>query len=143
MRLRSWAGTPGVPALLLLLAVLAATAAEAQTRRPRPLENVKVLKGWNGDEVRAEMRLMTAALGVKCEHCHVQGNFASDEKRTKVTARKMIELTMGLNADYFAVAAPPDAAAGAETSKFGRVTCYTCHQGAAVPKTSGGYGDRE
>jgi hypothetical protein len=43
----------------------------------------------------------------------------------------MIELTMMLNGDYFAGFEP---AAGA--SRFGRVTCYTCHQGAAVPKTS-------
>lgn len=130
-------------ALLPLLGLLTEVPASAQTRRPRPLENVKALKGWDGDEVRKEMRLMTAALGVKCEHCHVQGNFASDEKRTKTAARRMIELTMGLNAEYFTSAAPAEAAAGAETSKFGRVTCYTCHQGAAVPKTSGGYGDRE
>lgn len=119
-----------------LAALLLASPAAAQTRRPRPLENIKTLKGWTGDEVRAEMQLMAAALGVKCDHCHVQGNFASDEKRTKATARKMIDLTRSLNADYFADKAPADGA-----SKFGRVTCYTCHQGAATPKTSNGAGD--
>ncbi len=108
----------------------------AQARRPRPLENIKTLKGWTGEEVRAEMQLMAQALGVKCDHCHVQGNFASDEKRTKTTARKMIELTRALNADYFADKAPADG-----PSKFGRVTCYTCHQGAPTPKTSNGAGD--
>lgn len=110
--------------------------AAAQPPRPaRPLENIKTLKGWNGDEVRAEMRLMTAALGVKCEHCHVQGNFASDEKRAKHTARRMLELTMALNTDYFAThTAEPG------QSKLGRVTCYTCHQGAAIPKQTGGPG---
>lgn len=128
----------------LVVAVAAATALvapalRAQTRKPRPVENIKVLKGWDGDQVRAEMRLMSDALGVKCEHCHVQGNFASDEKRTKATARRMLEMTIGLNADYFAGAPAGDAAAN--TSRLGRVTCYTCHQGAAVPKTSSGYGD--
>lgn len=100
-------------------------------RRPRPLENIKVLKGWDGDQVRAEMRLMAEALGVKCEHCHVQGNFASDEKRAKHTARRMIELTMSLNADSFAGIEPTVGA-----SKFGRVTCYTCHKGEVMPKLS-------
>lgn len=119
-------------AVLAVVAVATAAGAEVQPRR-RPLENVKILKGWTGDEVRAEMRLMAEALGVKCEHCHVQGNFPSDEKRTKQTARRMIALTQSLNADYFADAATP--AEGA--SKFGRVTCYTCHQGAATPKQSG------
>ena len=111
-------------------------AAAAQPRRPRPLENIKTLTGWNGDEVRAEMRLMADALGVKCDHCHVQGNWASDEKRTKGTARRMIELTQPLNKDYFPDQTPVDGA-----SKFGRVTCYTCHQGAATPKQSAGVGD--
>jgi hypothetical protein len=104
-------------------------------RRPRPLENIKTLKGWNGDEVRAEMRLMSEALGVKCDHCHVQGNFASDEKRTKAAARRMMTLTVTLNKDYF-----PDHVVAAGASKFGRITCYTCHQGEVTPKQSAGSG---
>lgn len=125
--------------LLWLTAVAAlalAVPASAQTRRPRPLENIRTLKGWTGEEVRAEMTLMAQALGVKCDYCHVQGNFASDEKRAKAAARRMITLTQSLNADYFADKAPADGG-----SKFGRVTCYTCHQGAATPKTSNGAGD--
>ena len=62
-----------------------------------PLENIKVLKGWDAAQVREEMRRMADALGVKCEHCHVQGNFASDEKRPKHTGRRMLELTLALN----------------------------------------------
>lgn len=135
--------TPGRPAprALFLAATVAmalclAPAADAQPpRRPRPLENIKTLKGWNGDEVRAEMRLMTEALGVKCDYCHVQGNFASDEKRPKHTARRMLELTMALNADNF-----PSHTPGEGQSKLGRVTCYTCHQGAQVPKQGAGPG---
>ena len=116
--------------------LLLGTAAGAQPpAKPRPLENIRTLKGWTGDEVRAEMRLISEALGVKCDYCHVQGNFAGDEKRAKHTARRMLELTMALNADYFA-AAPP--AAG--TAKLGRVTCYTCHQGTAIPKQGAGPG---
>jgi photosynthetic reaction center cytochrome c subunit len=114
----------------------AATAAAQPPRRPRPLENIKILTGWNGDEVRAEMRLMTEALGVKCDHCHVQGNFASDEKRTKAAARRMMTLTVALNKDYF-----PDHVVAAGASKFGRITCYTCHQGEVTPKQSAGSGD--
>ena len=125
--------TVGLSALAALLLVAPAS---AQARRPRPLENIRTLKGWTGEEVRAEMQLMAQALGVKCDHCHVQGNFASDEKRTKATARKMIDLTRSLNADYFADKAPAEGG-----SRFGRVTCYTCHQGAPTPKTGNGGGD--
>lgn len=131
-----------MPRMWLAVALLAAAVlwlapnAGAQSpKRARPLENIKTLKGWNGDQVRAEMRLMTEALGVKCDHCHVQGNFASDEKRPKHTARRMLELTMTLNAGNFASHTPE-----AGQSRLGRVTCYTCHQGALLPKQGAGPG---
>ncbi len=117
-----------------LVAVLWAMPAAAQPpRQPRPLENIKVLNGWTGTDVREEMRRMSEALGVKCEHCHVQGNFASDEKRAKHTGRRMLQLTIALNAEFFPAHEP---AAG--ESKLGRVTCYTCHNGTATPKLSAG-----
>lgn len=116
-----------------LLAVLSSAPAVAQPAQPaRPLENIKVLNGWTGTEVRQEMQRMSAAIGVKCDHCHVQGNFPSDEKRAKHTARRMLQLTLALNTEYFPTHEP---AAG--ESKLGRVTCYTCHQGAATPKLTG------
>ncbi len=125
--------------LLALLAVLWAVPAAAQPpRQPRPLENIKVLTGWTGTEVREEMRRMSGALGVKCEHCHVQGNFASDEKRAKHTGRRMLQLTISLNTDFFPAHEP---AAG--ESKLGRVTCYTCHNGTTTPKLSAGVGALE
>ena len=124
--------------VVLTVACLAsALAAHAQPARPpRPLENVKVLTAWSSTDVRDEMRKMTEALGVTCDHCHVQGNFASDEKRPKHTARRMMQLTLALNGEYFS---GYDAKPG--ESKFGRVTCYTCHQGAATPKLSSGAGE--
>ena len=126
-------------ALVTILAVLWAVPTTAQPpRQPRPLENIKVLSGWTGTEVREEMRRMSEALGVKCEHCHVQGNFASDEKRTKHTGRRMLQLTIALNTEFFPAHQP-----GTGESKLGRVTCYTCHNGAATPKLSAGVGGLE
>ncbi len=123
-------------AAVALVALAGAPLADAQPpKRARPLENIKTLQGWNGDEVRAEMRLMAEALGVKCEHCHVQGNFASDEKRAKHTGRRMLEMTVALNTGSFA-GQPPEVG----QSKLGRVTCYTCHQGALTPKHTAGPG---
>lgn len=124
-----------VAAVVLASLSLAAMAGAQPPQKPRPLENVRTLKGWTGDDLRAEMRLMAEALGVKCEHCHVQGNFASDEKRAKHAARRMLELTLALNADNFAGHVP-----GAGQSKLGRVTCYTCHQGTLLPRQSAGPG---
>ena len=126
------------PAALALAAaaLLAVTSAAAQTARPLPpLENVKVLTGWDAAQVRDEMRRLAEAVGVKCDHCHVQGNFASDEKRAKHTGRRMLELTLALNKEYFPSHTPTEGA-----SRLGRITCYTCHQGAATPKISTGFG---
>ena len=79
------------------------TAAQAPRKLP-PLENIRVLKGWDAAQVREEMRRIADALGVKCEHCHVQGNFASDEKSPKRAGRRMLELTLALNARALRVA---------------------------------------
>ncbi|MGE0363008.1 MAG: c-type cytochrome [Vicinamibacterales bacterium] len=120
--------------LAAVLGVAAGAAAQAPRRLP-PLENVRLLKGWDGAQVREEMRRISEALGVKCDHCHVQGNFASDEKRPKQTARRMLELTMTLNGASFASHTPAEG-----ESRLGRVTCYTCHRGAEIPKSGAGMG---
>jgi hypothetical protein len=125
-----------VPALALGAAVLTAGAADAQApRRLPPLENIKVLTGWDGSQVRDEMRRMAEAIGVTCDHCHVQGNFASDEKRAKHTGRRMLAMTLALNKEHFPSHTPAEG-----ESRLGRITCYTCHQGAATPKISTGFG---
>ena len=75
--------------LVLGLAAAAAVVGTATAQPPRklpPLENIKVLAGWNAAQVREEMRRMSEAVGVKCDDCHVQGNFASDEKRRNTPA---------------------------------------------------------
>ena len=85
----------------------------------QPPKNLKLLKP---EEIRTTMRSYTVALGVKCDFCHVQGDFASDDKHEKVIARGMIELARGANARF------PD---GKE-----HVTCYTCHRGKTEPDTA-------
>lgn len=76
------------------------------------------------------MNFITQALGVTCGTCHApRGNFASDEKPEKLTARRMLEMTRDINKQYF-----PDHKPKAGESVLGRVTCYTCHQGERTPK---------
>jgi photosynthetic reaction center cytochrome c subunit len=82
-------------------------------------KNVTVMKDVPASQFIDAMRSFTFALGVNCEFCHEQGNFASDAKRTKTTARHMIEMTRNIN----------------ETAFHGqmRVRCFTCHQGHEEP----------
>lgn len=95
-------------------------------RRPPPApKNLKLLEA---SEVMPTMRNFTQSLGVRCDHCHVQGDFASDDKEAKATARKMIELARDINSKF---------AAGKQ-----HVTCYTCHHGSTEPATAPPAGER-
>jgi len=83
-----------------------------------------VLGDMPASQLRDAMVFMSASLGVTCESCHVrtpQGQmaFEKDDKEDKVTARRMIELTLGLNKQFFE--GQPE------------VSCATCHQGRRAP----------
>jgi hypothetical protein len=113
-----------VSLLLVLLPVFAQQKKEdAKQAAPAPNPtNLKVLKASTGAEVRQIMQTFTAALGVQCANCHVQGNYVSDENPKKEVARKMIRMTQQINAQF------PD-------GKM-LVSCYTCHRGEAQPKNA-------
>jgi len=82
-------------------------------------KNIQVLKGVPADQVIPAMQFISSALGVECEFCHVQREFEKDDKRTKQTARNMMQMQMAINKENF----------GGRT----QVTCNTCHRGAADP----------
>ena len=94
-----------------------------------PLQNLQVLpKEMTRAEVTALMRTFTAALGVQCSHCHVgspQERF-KDDLPAKATARKMLKMSMAINADPM----------GVKPGEPNKVTCYTCHRGAVKPLTA-------
>ena len=108
----------------------------AQTPTPTVVDSptVKVLTGLLAPQFQEEMNLITQALGVTCGTCHApRGNFASDEKPEKLTARRMLEMTKAINQQNF-----PDHKPKPGESVLGRVTCYTCHQGERTPKLAPG-----
>lgn len=86
-------------------------------------QNVKVLGDLSVAEFARHMVTITSWVAPKegCAYCHVGGNFADDSKYTKVVARRMIQMTQHINADW----KPHVAQTG--------VTCYTCHRGQPVP----------
>jgi photosynthetic reaction center cytochrome c subunit len=118
---------------LALSTGLAIAGARAQSNPPQSpaapklaeeqFKNIKVLKGVPADLVFPSMNFITASLGVECEYCHVRGDrgldFEKDDKKTKVTARKMMEMMFAINKDNF--------------EGHRDVTCYSCHRGAADP----------
>jgi hypothetical protein len=101
-----------------LLAQQASEALHAEHKMPAP-KNLKLLQP---DQVMSAMQEFRVALGVKCDFCHMQGDFASDANPHKETARYMITLAKEVNAKF------PDGKV--------HVTCYTCHRGAEEPATA-------
>src|SRR5438093_5401520 len=85
------------------------------------------LKELSTDDFIAAMGVITAALGYDCADCHVgagsdKADFVIDTIPQKRTARRMIEMVATINRTNFA---------GVQ-----RVTCWTCHHGQEIPKTT-------
>lgn len=114
-------------ATLALAVSLGTQAQQSQMAQPAPAEktageqfkNIQVLKDIPASQLLPGMRYITTALGVECNFCHVDGNFPSDDKRPKQTARQMMTMLFAINKDNF----------------DGRpeVSCFTCHQGRQSP----------
>jgi hypothetical protein len=138
-------------AALLAAAVLAlATNAQAPAPQPPPAgtpqqqprsypapTNLKVLpKELTGEQIHQLMHKWEADLGTQCGTCHAadptkigpngrpQLNFADDSKQAKATARMMVTMVEGINAQYIAKI---------ENSGM-PVSCGTCHRGHLDPE---------
>ncbi len=134
----------GVATLLFLTGsiVVSAQAQSGAAPQPNGFTNLQV---WPTDTPRAVvlnfMNAFDRSLGVECSYCHVQNNgrfdFASDEKREKRVARKMILFRDSINVELAAIVDKPvtagptsvEARPGAPT----RVLCASCHHGLPVP----------
>jgi photosynthetic reaction center cytochrome c subunit len=82
-------------------------------------KNLKILKDVPPAQMIPAMQFISASLGVQCEFCHVRDAFDKDDKQSKQTARRMIQMMFALNANQF----------DGERA----VTCYTCHRGSVKP----------
>ena len=103
---------------------------------PDKFTNLKVLpKDISKQELQSTMRSFAFALGVRCEHCHVEKkapekgfDFSADDKDTKKTARVMLQMVEAINRDYVG-----------KIEKEGKtppihVQCVTCHHGLTQPQ---------
>ena len=102
---------------------------------PERMKNAQVLPAdTTPDQLRDTMRGFAMSLGVRCTFCHVgaegvpltQLDFVSDANPHKEVARAMVRMVGRLNREEL------PAIAGLSEP---RVTCFTCHRGAAEPAT--------
>ena len=131
-----------LPILLLTASagLFGLSVASAQSGAPQPTfadpphKNLKVLpQDISGPQLVSTMKFFSQSLGVRCTFCHVgeEGkplssfDFASDAKREKQTARKMLAMVHRINSEDFGVT---------DFSKV-KVTCFTCHRGSQHPLT--------
>ena len=117
---------------------LASAQPSAAPQAPAPEWHAKNLQVLPKDISRGQllpiMKSFSQGLGVRCTHCHVgeEGkplstfDFASDGKKEKVTARKMLVMVHRINEQDF----------GVKDFKDVKVTCFTCHRGATKPLTA-------
>jgi hypothetical protein len=84
-------------------------------------KNVQILKDIPASRLIDAMRSFSMSLGVDCQYCHAENNFAADDKPTKGMARKMLTMTHSINESTF----------GGKME----VRCYTCHRGHAEPQS--------
>ena len=98
-------------------------AAEGGPKATETYKNVKVLTDVNAAEFMRLQQALTNWVSPKqgCAFCHNTQDWASDEKRTKLIARRMLEMTRYVNSAW-----------GGHVNPTG-VTCYTCHRGQPVP----------
>jgi photosynthetic reaction center cytochrome c subunit len=96
---------------------------KAGQRSSEAYQNVKVLGNLTTAEFTRLMLTMTQWVSPVegCNYCHNPANMASDEKYAKVVARRMIQMTQHVNANW-----------QSHVKETG-VTCYTCHRGQPVP----------
>ncbi len=85
-------------------------------------ENVRVHAAIPANELRGVMASYTRALGVGCDHCHVAGDWASDEIVLKELTRFMVEAERWVVAGHL--------------SGNDAVSCWTCHRGEATPQSN-------
>src|SRR6185369_10405615 len=105
--------------LVFLLAVSGGLSTSHVQTAAQKFKNIQIFKGLPATQLDPTMAFISGSLGVRCSYCHVSNAFEKDEKQTKLTARRMIQMVFDLNKGSF--------------NNQGAVSCFTCHRGKPTP----------
>ena len=111
--------------LLTLVVIIASAIIISGQQQPAPqtasqrFKNIQIFKDIPATQLEPTMAFISGSLGVRCNYCHVPGQFEKDDKPTKLAARRMIKMVFDLNKGSF--------------NGQGAVSCFTCHRGKPTP----------
>lgn len=89
-------------------------------------KNIRSLKGIPAGRLLAVMEMgYSRSLGVDCRHCHVPGQWDSEEKKAKQIAREMSAMASQINASLKGIKGIDNPSPA--------VNCTTCHRGQLKP----------
>jgi len=112
----------------MMAEVLARLGQRATLPASQVFQNIQVLPNTPARTLLVIMNQGYAkALGVRCTHCHVEGNFASDDKRPKRAAREMAAMHRMINDRLQTM----ESRELPKTNRF--INCSTCHRGMINP----------
>ncbi|MBM3431593.1 MAG: c-type cytochrome [Bacteroidetes bacterium] len=122
---------------LTVMSVLLTTLVVLTAANPLPKRNLRVLpKDIPDATLDSIMKQFNKGLGVACNFCHVRIheqtdslNYASDKDPMKITARKMLRMTIEINRKNFWTDKSK------KPHELNEVDCYTCHKGEAWIET--------
>ena len=93
-------------------------------------ENIEILKGMPASRVLPIMQTaFNKSLGVRCNHCHEFGKWASEAKPAKQITREMWKMTRQINTELLKNI--PNL-----QNEQASINCTTCHRGEAIPAKS-------
>ena len=110
---------------LVFVGVIASTIIISAQQQPatqtagQRFKNIQIFKDIPATQLDPTMAFISGSLGVRCNYCHVPGQFEKDDKPTKMAARRMIKMVLDLNKGSF--------------NGQGAVSCFTCHRGKPTP----------
>ena len=121
--------------IIIALAGTVTVAVAALPPEKSPYKNLKVLPKNISTKDLSTIMIddFEDGLGVNCGFCHAEEknshrlDYASDEKLEKQIARKMMQMTKGINKKYFKLNHPLIG------DSILAVTCNTCHKGQPHP----------
>ena len=83
-------------------------------------ENIRNYPDLPANGLRQIMEAYSRDLGVGCDYCHIQGDWADDTQLMKLLSRRMFEIQKDMESEYLGTS--------------GAVSCWTCHRGNALPE---------